>query len=277
MSAAEDASEAVRLQPSWGKGHVRLAQALEKLEQWESATAAAEAALALEPQNAFVSEIVTRTARAHFHFCTKLPLTTGADFLRAFRVCRDARLRLATLATFWNQCSQEERHSVFAALLPAVQASGLAAAVSGSTDPLPPSAAQVGGCSQPHEPASSGSQRPEHTDAPSVALQSLRLEDVPSSAMIALPMHNYADVALPSEWLHWFKQLTSQQRAAVFNDAWGACSPEECLLVAGDMLHFLQQGAMLTAAAAGAGDAGSQHAPGSLEQGIEALSGATKG
>jgi len=263
--AAADSNICLQLQPSWSKGHVRLAQALERLGRWEEAATAAQQASELEPNNAFVGGLAARIATGYFHVCLKAPLNTPADFLRAFCASKDVRLRLATLATFWNACSKLERHAVFAALLPAVQASCMTGAaqvadiVGGGDAGEPPStgvgALQQPESSQPPAAAASGGPEPSEQQLSPTVLQSLRPGDVPPAAMVALPMHNYTDVALPSEWLHWFGQLPSAERASVFSDAWDACTAQERQLVAGDMVHFLQSDAPVSSDEDGAGAA----------------------
>ncbi len=242
VSASEDAAQAIKLKPDWSKGHTRLAQALERVGQLQEALTAIRKAQELEPSNSFIATCAARISHAYFHEQLKAPLDSLSSFLRVYALSDSIRLRLATLATFWNICSQSERYAVFAQLLPAVQAAGLAAALSppSAASAPPPSLADAGGSSEPEATAASGGPSPQPLEeTPGIDLAALKPSDVPESAMVQLPMHNYADVALPSEWLHWFETQSAPQRLQVFQGIWGECSQQERLLVAGDILHFM--------------------------------------
>jgi hypothetical protein len=241
-AAREDGLAATTLQPDWSKGHVRLAQALEKLSCFEAALAAALAALQLEPSSSFIKSLATRLQFSHFVSVLKREVETPEQFLGVFAALRDsARYRLATLATLWNESTTEQRHHIFQFLHAAATDAAQTLPVGLQVAAAPPSEA-AGSSSTSSQPSSSAAcGGPEVAPSPTLgALAHISPSDIPVDAMVSLPMHNYDDITVPQHWLDWYAGLGVGLREEVFCSAWRTCTPYEHDLIVADMQHFFQ-------------------------------------
>ena len=113
--ALEDAETAIKIAPTYVKGFVRKAKALVALEQLQNARKViAEEALKLEPKNLFLKKTLT-------DIVLKLPVSSFESFMIHYSESKDMRIRLCTLATFWNASSQVDRFAIFRKLNPLIR------------------------------------------------------------------------------------------------------------------------------------------------------------
>jgi len=132
---------------------------------------------------------------------------SAAHFALIFKHCDNARLRLATLATFWNASSLDERWDIFTRFLSLV--AGPAA-----VDPATPLDTHVG----PH-------------------LSHFRRE-----VLTPLPLHNYEDLVIPAPWVTFYAGLPPAARVELFNTCWDLASPQEQALIITDIKTFYLPG-----------------------------------
>lgn len=211
-SAVEDATRATELCPSWAKAFMRLAAALSSLSRHHAALDAYRAAYALEKGNVELRGLMEDAARAAAQASMSGEVLDVPDFIRRFASVREQpRLRLATLAAFWNASNQGERWRIFTRFLAVVAGPDAVA-------PLPP-----GTCSD---------------DAPPTHISRFEAH---KELLIPLPMHNYADVHVPPPWLAFYSSLPSGDdtvKPALFQRAWEACSRTEQGLIIQDVRAF---------------------------------------
>ena len=215
-AALADDDAAAAAKPDWPKAHVRRALALQGQGQWREAERALVAAQALDPTSAYIAQQLASVRGKAVAATLQAPCATLHDFRTLFASLTDVRLRLATLATFWNTASPSTRHAIFAQLLGL-----LAGGQDGASSSAPSSAAASGG-----------------GDAVPATSVPLDASAVPHSAMRPLPMHNYADVSVPEQWVAFFTDLEAAQQLALFEAAWGLTSPAEQTLIVNDFKFF---------------------------------------
>ena len=192
--ALADAEAALVLDPKWTKIYHRKALALLELKRVEDACAAYDAALAVDPENGFMKKMRASVFQ-------KLPLTSPSQFLEKYTSLKNKnlRLRLATLAAFWNSSKRQERLDILGELV---------ALVSGQSSDSP------------------------HVQQTMKAYKKEQMEP--------LPMKNYADLTIPTEWLQWYEGLQSVQKVALLKALWADCTKIEHDLIAKDLQAFFK-------------------------------------
>ena len=130
-----DADKAISMDPTWTKAYYRKAVALERLsdlsscyETWSLAVKNCESTEWLKKQ----FQAITVTWGKHFK---SVPVKSANDLLSRYKLLKDSRERLSTMAHFWNLSSQEERLSHFQFFLSMIGGVGRAADANSNIDP----------------------------------------------------------------------------------------------------------------------------------------------
>lgn len=121
-AALADAVEGCRRKPKWTKIYHRQALALLALGRAKDACAAYTEALGIDPDSDFMKKCRAKAlAKVPAPAPAPVPApTTPAskdDFIAQYRALGDIRLRLATLAAFWNRSKRTERLRILRALI----------------------------------------------------------------------------------------------------------------------------------------------------------------
>lgn len=205
-SALAEARFALAIDDGLTKAHFRAGVALAAMQRPAEAVKAMAAAARLDPKNAAVLAALGE-AEAHL----RLADTTGSfetldDFVGAFGRCRDVRLRLVTLATFWNALGDDARWATFRRLLELL---------------LGPSAVE---------------------EPPPPGLAGAHISQYDRTLLAPLPMDNYVDVVVPGPWVAFFgAQPGPAAQVAVLEAIWALCDVAEQRLIIGDMQSFFRR------------------------------------
>lgn len=100
--ALEDAERACLQAPKCVKVYVRKALALIKMKKFKEARHVNLEASKIEPDNMFLKRMLQSIE-------SKLPVDSFTTFMNRYKNTNDIRIRLATLATFWNESNKDER------------------------------------------------------------------------------------------------------------------------------------------------------------------------
>eukprot|EP01041_Mallomonas_annulata_P000665 gene665-1285_t len=108
--AIEDCDKAVALDPTWAKAYFRKSNAQEKLKDfkgnymtWKTATKYCE-------KNPWLQAQLRNAATLWQKHYKKVPIDSQEDFIERYKLLKDYRERLSTMAHFWNASSPEERY-----------------------------------------------------------------------------------------------------------------------------------------------------------------------
>jgi tetratricopeptide (TPR) repeat protein len=202
--ALEAAEKAITAAPTFTKAAIRKGQCLTALNRNAEAALAFRAARALEPRNDTLWRMEQEALAAQRKADTTAEITSVDHFIAIFNRLVDMRVRLAVLANLWNASSPVERFAIFRDFLAI----------------LAPSAVK---------PLGEGEAAPE----------GVHISKFEPSQLVALPLDNYADVEVPSSWLHCYRtRLDGPQREQLFNSLWAACSVDEQRLIIADFEAF---------------------------------------
>ena len=102
LKALSDAEEARSIEPGWTKIYHRKALALISLERYEEACIAYDQALGLDSSDTFMMKMRKKIVRTY-------TVNSRPFFLRVYASVKNIRVRLATIATFWNLSSKADR------------------------------------------------------------------------------------------------------------------------------------------------------------------------
>ena len=207
-SALSAARASIALDASLTKAHFRAGVALTALERPIDAIASLGVAARLDPKNSAVLSALADAEALRLKSIASGPITSLEDFIAAFRACKDVRVRLATLATFWNALGAEARWATFARLLE------LLLGPDAVTNPPPPAYAG------PH------------------------ISHFDQAQLAPLPMANYVDVSVPSTWVAFFDALQGGGAAAqvgALEAVWAHCDATEQRLIIADMQSFFRR------------------------------------
>lgn len=108
--ALTDAETALEMDPSWIKIYHRKSLALVALERIRDAYETYKEAVKINPSSTFIKSMLKKISIAY-------PLENNSDFMVKYSNLVDIRLRLATLATFWNESSKVERMKILQSLI----------------------------------------------------------------------------------------------------------------------------------------------------------------
>lgn len=103
--ALQDAERACKMNPKSVKVFVRKALALVSLKRIQEAKDVYLEASKIEPDNKFIQKMIISIE-------AKLPVKSFDMFMKRYKNTKDIRVRLATLATFWNASNQDERYNI---------------------------------------------------------------------------------------------------------------------------------------------------------------------
>jgi hypothetical protein len=161
----------------------------------------------IDPYDATISKIL-KTAEGKAQKQDKTAdINSCKHFGLVFSATSDTRLRLATLATFWNLATLDHRWQIFKRFLRIV-------AGPRSVDEGIPADMAEG----PH------------------------ISHFTRDVLTALPMANYADVTVPRTWMLFFQNLAETDRVEVFNTCWELCTDTERGLIIQDVRTFFVPG-----------------------------------
>lgn len=211
-NAKADAERAVHLDPSWLKGKLRLGQALLKLGRPREAATLLEECYEREPGNAMTHDLLHEALAAASKRDRSVAVSSSEHFLQIFENTTDPRLRLCTMATYWNESPMEQRYAIFHRFLAII--AGPAAVA-----PLHP-----GQVLEDHE---------------------VHISQYKPEQFGPLPMENYFDITVPETWIVFYNQTlaTPAEKLDLFNRLWDSCSPTEQTLIVADFQQLYGLGA----------------------------------
>jgi len=117
-----------------------------------------------------------------------LNVSSLEHFSEIFKHCENSRLKLAAMATMWNQADKKLRLAVFTKFL----------LILTGNDQVP----------------------------------------VDASPLVDLPMHNYADVKVPSTWLKFWN--STEDKVGMFHEMYQLCTKDEQNLIIIDLKEYFQ-------------------------------------
>jgi tetratricopeptide (TPR) repeat protein len=201
-SALRSAKAALAVDGNFTKAHYRMGVALIGLRRPAEALAALTIAARLDTSSESIQQALHEAEAMQRQADSTDPVTSVPQFAAVFSRARDPRLRLATLATFWNTLDANVRWAVFCRFLE------LMIGPSAVTEPVPL------GHTGPH------------------------VSQFDQALLTALPMDNYVDVSVPAPWVAFFDALAGAERVQLFNAAWDLCSEIEQGLIMQDLHAF---------------------------------------
>lgn len=201
-NALTSAQRAVAADSAFTKAYYRMGIALIELERPAEAITALTTASSLDAKSESIRQALHQAQALQRRLDESATMASLDDFTAVFARLRDLRLRLATLATFWNLLNGEGRWSVFCKFLE--QTLGPSAV----NDAIPP----------------------EHTGP--------HVSQFDRSLLTALPMDNYKDIAVPTPWTAFFESLRGPEQIELFRAAWARCDNTEQSLIMEDLRSF---------------------------------------
>lgn len=198
--ALEDANASLQLDPAWLKAYYRKASALDGLQRddlsyytWVEATKLCEGSPALTKQYQQAEKKWLNKFRSG-----EFPIQSRQDLVARYKLLRDSRERLSTLAHMWNDSTPEERLSFFRLLLSLIAGAGEA-----------------------------------HDDLlHSNELQAESMMDMPLDNYPDFPREHLG------AWMDYFRALSSDEKCAVIRELWFSLNSAEQNAVILDMRLF---------------------------------------
>jgi tetratricopeptide (TPR) repeat protein len=123
-AALEDADQAIKLDPSWVKGYYRRGMAQIELQLWRDAAESFGMALEKQPKNSELHSRLTQVLSKMRKHERESPVKDIDHWIKIWGSLSNMRERLHSLACFWNEATQKDRHAVFSRFLEVIAGSG---------------------------------------------------------------------------------------------------------------------------------------------------------